>query len=76
MQAVVVKKFRDKNTNQIMMPGMKITVTTDRLAEINSTDLFAVAVGENPAASAAPVETPAQSPVNHKKPKGGKKNGK
>lgn len=66
MQAVVVKKFRDKNTNQIMMPGMKITVTPERFEEINSTALFVAAVGEAPAAPTALA----------KKTKGGKKNAK
>lgn len=68
MQAVAVKKFRDKTTKQIIMPGMKITVTPERFEEINSTELgvFAAAVGEEPA---API-------TQAKKTKGGKKNAK
>ena len=66
MQAVAVKKFRDKISKQIIMPGMKITVTPERFEEINSTALFVAAVGEE---SAAPI-------TRAKKTKGGKRNAK
>ena len=54
MLAVVVKKFRDKTTNKIVMPGMKIEVTPERLAEINATALgvFAAAMPDSPVSPA------------------------
>jgi hypothetical protein len=60
MKAVVVKTFRDKNTNRMFRPGRTIEITEERFEEINSTALgiFVAAVGE-------------QKP---KKTKGGKKN--
>lgn len=66
MLAVAVKKFRDKISKQIIMPGMKITVTPERFEEINSTALFVAAVGEEPAAPT----------TRAKKTKGGKRNAK